>query len=202
MALSPRASSARPRSTRPSCKGTPSAGLFPPCKVSANICKDTSPQVEDTWAGLTLKGSSVMGVSMKVVWHVIHGCGLNRGAIDSCNAPEQHVMLPQPNVRPCLPQTLQATCFWKHLTKPVRTYELRVCCAAVGNLSGLVFMDLSSNLLSGTIPQALCTLANASAFNLSSNQFTGERSLPCLPLLLARAPRHACRCCSGIVKNC
>ena len=38
-------------------------------------------------------------------------------------------------------------------------------------------MDLSGNLLSGSIPQALCTLANISAFNLSSNQFTGERFL-------------------------
>jgi hypothetical protein len=39
-----------------------------------------------------------MGVSgsMKVVWHVIQGCGLKCGAIDSYNDPEQHVMLLQP----------------------------------------------------------------------------------------------------------
>ena len=55
--------------------------------------------------------------------------------------------------------------------------KLTMCCAAAGTLSGLVYMDLSGNLLSGSIPQALCVLANVSAFNLSSNQFTGERSL-------------------------
>ena len=50
--------------------------------------------------------------------------------------------------------------------------------AAAGNRSSLLDLKLANNMLSGSIPSAMCTLANLTSLNMSSNQLSGALAMP------------------------
>lgn len=50
--------------------------------------------------------------------------------------------------------------------------------AAASNQTSVLDLELANNMLSGSIPTALCTLANLTSLNVSSNQLSGALDMP------------------------